>query len=403
MTAPIRRRYRLSNGLDLVGRTSRRLLSLWVARQLPRSPPRSLRSRPCRGSVGCASGCPVFSPPLRAPRGGGKTARRGFALRSDCRLVEVLSLLRSDWFARPMVVFVRRSFRLAPMVTRFESCARSESEASEPCGDSPAGCRRQRGDSPAGCRPAFDFGQMLRELPEINDFSSDLPLVSLFLFSGRSNSTKSLIYGQFYYFVFCFDFLVYLLIECFAHLCMTNRDNDNIKPEQIPSAQSSNLCDGGGVLAFLDDRLSKALILLRKKDLELFSCVSLLVSSGSRITEILNLSINDCTYKGRIYVRSLKGGVNRVVDGSCISEYIDLRRGSNGLLFPSLNRYVVYRYLRSINYVHKFDGCKRSSVCHLPRHLMAMDVSLLDNKGDAVTVALGHKSSSNDVFYEKQR
>ena len=80
-----------------------------------------------------------------------------------------------------------------------------------------------------------------------------------------------------------------------------------------------------------------------------------------------------------------------------------MRRGSNGLLFPSLNRYVVYRYLRSINYVHKFEGCKRSSVCHLPRHLMALDFSTIENKGDAVTVALGHKSSNNDVFYEKKR
>ena len=52
---------------------------------------------------------------------------------------------------------------------------------------------------------------------------------------------------------------------------------------------------------------------------------------------------------------------------------------------------------------HKFEGNKKNSVTHLPRHLLAIEAKSIDTGGEVISDALRHKSSKSKVYYEKER
>ncbi len=134
--------------------------------------------------------------------------------------------------------------------------------------------------------------------------------------------------------------------------------------------------------------------------------IELLYGCGLRISEALNLKLNDIDYYNKQVKVLGKGNRERIVPiGSkaieAIKNHLKMRRTSNNYLFSSktgkkLNSAVAYRQIKQE--ITKVSGTKRKSP-HTLRHTFA--THLLDNGADlkAVSEMLGHRSLSTTQVY----
>ncbi|HOK14046.1 MAG TPA: tyrosine recombinase XerC [Candidatus Kapabacteria bacterium] len=134
--------------------------------------------------------------------------------------------------------------------------------------------------------------------------------------------------------------------------------------------------------------------------------IELLYGCGLRISEALNLKLNDIDYYNKQVKVLGKGNRERIVPiGSkaieAIKNHLKMRETSSNYLFCSktgskLNPAVAYRQIK--REITKVSGTKRKSP-HTLRHTFA--THMLDNGADlkAVSEMLGHKSLSTTQIY----
>ena len=140
------------------------------------------------------------------------------------------------------------------------------------------------------------------------------------------------------------------------------------------------------------------------------SILELFYSTGIRISELVNIKLNDVNIGSKIIKVFGKGSKERIVilgdeALSAITNYINQKKHINIFLYPSLNKKNKKSHL-SINYVYKMVKKYLSYVSrddklspHSLRHSFA--THLLDNGADLMSVKdlLGHEDLSSTQIY----
>ncbi|MCP3925073.1 MAG: site-specific integrase [Desulfobacterales bacterium] len=129
--------------------------------------------------------------------------------------------------------------------------------------------------------------------------------------------------------------------------------------------------------------------------------VGLLLSSGLRITEMLNIKMKDIDSQGRIRIRSLKGSKKRLIQ--CVyhvDRLLHVRLHKNEI-FESTNRFYLYREFKKNGFMCKSKTSKNHSVTHYFRYLY---IYRMHNDGySVVDIAeeIGHANVDNTLRYVK--
>ena len=130
--------------------------------------------------------------------------------------------------------------------------------------------------------------------------------------------------------------------------------------------------------------------------------VFIMLVSGCRISEVLN--IRDCDISGnyRIVIHGSKGSNNRVI-------YVPelpggkLNIGNSGFkLFSVYSRFYVYRVLKKHGMYISKEGNKNLAVTHSFRNVYASEVHQIVGSSKEKSEALGHKSQKSREYYERQ-
>ena len=170
-----------------------------------------------------------------------------------------------------------------------------------------------------------------------------------------------------------------------------------------PSAQTTTLCavpGAAGCQEMLSEESFQALCSVSR---EVARVYSLQRDFGLRISEVLAIRPYDITNSGMIHIRGLKGSGSVLVSPAFDRQFFAGCRASGAYPFQFINRFYVYRVYKRFGLSHKFEGNKKCSVTHLPRHDYALQAKSVDEDQTLVTSALRHKSSKNDSFYVKEK
>lgn len=188
-----------------------------------------------------------------------------------------------------------------------------------------------------------------------------------------------------------------------ASFLVIRGENVRIKSEPKPNAQTTKVCTLGES-AQASVRISDTVVAeLAKRDDRVKKLYVLMCSCGCRISEALKIAPHHITNTGSFVIKGSKGSGSRMYKVSELSEWLLWCKRNSIYPFDCLNRFYVYRVFKSVGIEHKFEGNKKNSVTHLPRHLLAIEAKSIDAGGEVISDALRHKSSKSKVYYEKGR
>lgn len=170
-----------------------------------------------------------------------------------------------------------------------------------------------------------------------------------------------------------------------------------------PCAQNTSLC---GDLATGVERcfeLDSCLAKLACEGKRVCIIFYLQMVYGLRISEVLGIRPYDITSGGFIKIVGSKGSSSRLVACTLYADFFKQCKLSGTHPFNMYNRFVIYRLYKKHGISHKFAGNEKSSVTHLPRHLLALQANQVEDETGIVTDALRHKSTKNKSFYVKEK
>jgi integrase len=142
---------------------------------------------------------------------------------------------------------------------------------------------------------------------------------------------------------------------------------------------------------------------LTKRDDRVRKLYVLMSLCGCRISEALKIAPHHITNNGSFVIKGSKGSGSRMYKVSELSEWLLSCKRNSIYPFDCLNRFYVYRVFKSVGIEHKFEGNKKSSVTHLPRHLLAIEAKSINVGEEIISDALRHKSTKSKIYYEKER
>ncbi len=127
----------------------------------------------------------------------------------------------------------------------------------------------------------------------------------------------------------------------------------------------------------------------------------LLFDYGIRISEALNIHSSNVSESGLIYIKGLKGSQDRYIQAlSHLKQWDAFRCGSQSVSFY-YSRFYFYNHFKQIGVGAAFGSSKYKSVCHAARHLFALKLQDLAANKEAISNAIGHKSTSSTTTYLK--
>jgi integrase len=174
------------------------------------------------------------------------------------------------------------------------------------------------------------------------------------------------------------------------------------KTVATPIAHTTTVCEANGSRLRSAEEIETSLALISKKDMIASYATICLLVSGSRVSEVLCISPSHITGNGCFKIEGKKNSNSRVYYDNRVANYLIECKKNCVYPFERLNRFYLYRLFNSANLYHTFEGNKKKSVTHFPRHLKALDALEVDNNNDVVSDILRHKSLKNKSFYEKK-
>ena len=130
--------------------------------------------------------------------------------------------------------------------------------------------------------------------------------------------------------------------------------------------------------------------------------IAVLFSSGCRVSEALALRKANFTASGQFVVKGSKkseSAVYQLAAFDCFKFKFELINDSD---LSSLNRWHIYRLLRSLGIYSKFAGNQCASVTHYFRHLIALEQAEASFDSKVTSRTLRHKSLKNVEYYTKK-
>lgn len=130
--------------------------------------------------------------------------------------------------------------------------------------------------------------------------------------------------------------------------------------------------------------------------------IAVLFSSGCRVSEALALRKSNFTESGQFVVKGLKKSESAVYQLASFDCFKFSFAQINDSCLASLNRWHIYRLLRSLGIYSHFAGNQCASVTHYFRHLIALEQAEASFEAKVTSRTLRHKSLKNVEFYTKK-
>jgi len=181
---------------------------------------------------------------------------------------------------------------------------------------------------------------------------------------------------------------------------LSNVDRNKSIPN--PTAQYSTLCLPDNELESVNMRVWITCNSLKQSNPTLYIILTLQMSYGLRISEVLNLKGSDYRSYGKLFISGLKFSQNRYIVINELDYFFKMYKGSTSLIFSHISRFYVYREYKKLGISFIFGNSKKSSVTHAPRHLTILQAK--ENKIDTkdTQVFIGHKSIKSTEHYENK-
>lgn len=176
----------------------------------------------------------------------------------------------------------------------------------------------------------------------------------------------------------------------------------SIKPGSNLLAQNANLCDTG--IDQTSDLYAwcMSFVFDVRLPIEIRLLIDLILSSGCRISELLNNDGVIVRKNGMIEVYQSKTKKKIVFRSANYNSYFMQYAGNRYRGFNIYSRFQIYRLFKKLGFSVLFDGNSKASVCHLPRHLNALLTYESTNDINDVKTALNHSNSKTSLSYVKK-
>jgi integrase len=164
---------------------------------------------------------------------------------------------------------------------------------------------------------------------------------------------------------------------------------------QNPTAHNTTLC---AVRNKLNPVIKKAIALSEPTSswpMPLKVLILLQLTFGLRISEVLNIKHSDILELGRLRIRTLKKGIDRIVYFDDRYGYFKRCKASGVNPFQDYNRFFIYRLYKKEGIMMFHDSSKKWSVTHSLRHFMVQQVMNEVNEKNLVTRYIGHSSKES--------
>jgi integrase len=142
---------------------------------------------------------------------------------------------------------------------------------------------------------------------------------------------------------------------------------------------------------------------IRQYDLNVHIFAKTMLLGGLRVSEMLAVSPRDIDELGRIRIKSLKGGVPRIVDTGSNADQFKVWRVTGYIPWRVWTRFFVYRQFKKYNLQIEVEGNEKKAVTHSLRHVSAQVSATIDSGLEATKSHLGHKSKTNTEIYAKSK
>ncbi len=136
--------------------------------------------------------------------------------------------------------------------------------------------------------------------------------------------------------------------------------------------------------------------------------LELLYSSGLRLSELINLKVNDLEVDNKIgWVRSGKGGKDRMIilsqrAAESLSRYLSSRKEKSEYIFTGRNKKISKRAVqKAIKKIAEKAGIKKDIHVHTLRHSFATHLLEAGTDIRKIQVLLGHSNLSTTQIYTK--
>lgn len=123
--------------------------------------------------------------------------------------------------------------------------------------------------------------------------------------------------------------------------------------------------------------------------------------SGARITEILNITLDDIGNNNVIYINGLKNSNDYTIVYNEVERIKILSCCYGGKLFGNLNYTSVYRAYLKFNIKGSKKGNKRAVVTHIFRNIIAKEFHQKFKNENKTKTILHHKSKKSQINYLK--
>lgn len=167
-----------------------------------------------------------------------------------------------------------------------------------------------------------------------------------------------------------------------------------------PSAQTLGLCVAGPGDGQLAKQIASSMATLARSNPPVHLLAMIMLESGCRVSEALQIRSTDVTLQGRIMISAKKGGHDRIVKINVPGINWAMIKSGPAMIFQGISRFHVYREFKRSGLSFVMEGRSKASVTHLFRHYVAHDLYTADKSNETIKTGLGHKSEGSAEYYK---
>jgi integrase len=170
-----------------------------------------------------------------------------------------------------------------------------------------------------------------------------------------------------------------------------------------PTAQIKTLCDDGKEQEANTKRLLELISRMKASSHQLYYIGILMIEGSLRVSEALAIQAKDITPAGKILIKSLKKGEQRLISSGEAKEFILNCKKFNIMPFEGCSRFWVYREFKKFGINFQSQTSSKASVTHAIRHIITASNRTVTSSNQVLAKELGHKNLTTNQKYGKSK
>jgi len=184
-------------------------------------------------------------------------------------------------------------------------------------------------------------------------------------------------------------------------IASTLKPNTNSVPTTV--AQNKTRCEFQETavleIATLLDRVAR----IKNQYPQMYYLCTVMIEGSLRVSEALAIRPQDITPTGKILIKSLKKGNERLISSGDAKDFILRCRANNTMPFQGWSRFFVYREFKKLGIYFQSSTSSKPSVTHAIRHIITASNRSVTNSNEVLAQELGHKNQKTNQRYGKAK